>query len=374
MKNIFNNKKGLTYMLVRWAIKFWYPNMSNPAKAVYDLRRFLEMIHKYSLNNGYVMTIKRLKNLRLLVTRYLSGEPLMVLPNSGIAVDKYGYPKCINYTKEFADSSNLDDKRYLLTLINISRSFKVQGTLDLSSITDPFKGTQQTLDNQTLDRIITDFGLKITDPLGRPGLDRKAITPYGAFRLTTKAGPSGHAFSTSMLNMVQLTDSMKAAIGCLIGDKFVQFISDSSNLLPKKMIEGFGHVKYQSLRRLSVINDPELKCRVIAIVDYWTQTALRPLHKEIFKLLRNNFPQDRTFTQAPYISKVAGQKFHSLDLTAATDRIPAVLQRDILQLMTDKNTAFSWYELMVKHPFLIPGSHTEYVKYSVGQPMGALSS
>lgn len=140
------------------------------------------------------------------------------------------------------------------------------------------------------------------------------------------------------------------------------------------MREEFGHVKYQTLRRLSVINDPELKARVVAMSDYWSQTALRPLHKEIFKLLRTRLPQDRTFTQDPYLIKVQGQKFHSLDLTAATDRIPAVLQRDILQLMTDKNTAWAWYHLMVDQPFLIPGSKTEYVKYAVGQPMGALSS
>lgn len=147
---------------------------------------------------GPVSTIKRLKVMRLLVTRYLTGSPLKVVPGSGIAVDNSGFPKSISFLKEYADSSSLDDKRFLLTLMCISRIFDIRGKVDLSSITDPFKGKVQTLDPAILDEIIEDFGLRLTDNLGRPGLDRSSLRPYGTFRITTKSGPAGHALSTSM--------------------------------------------------------------------------------------------------------------------------------------------------------------------------------
>lgn len=198
MIKLFNNNYGLTKLLVRWVIHYWYPDVRNPVSAEFFAYRFMKLMCKWSSNEGPVTTIKRLKVLRLLVTRYLTGEPLMVLPGSGIGVDKTGFPKCISYLKEYADSSSTDDKRYLLTLMGISRSFKVAGKVDLSSITDPFKGQNETLDNDKLSRIIKDFRLLITDDSGNPGLDRDSFSPYGMFRITTKAGPAGHALSTSM--------------------------------------------------------------------------------------------------------------------------------------------------------------------------------
>lgn len=339
MKDLFQNKFGLTLVLIKWSTDFWFPGVEDKQSAYFDALRFLKRIKLWATSNGLKYTIKRIKMVRLLVTRYLSGKPLMVYPGSDIAVDKSGFPKCIEYLKKYADSSNFDDKRYLLTLLCVSRTFKVKGTLDLSSITDPHKGEVLSLDLEILGKIIKDFNLLIRNSKGEPGIDQDQLDLTNFFSITTKAGPAGHAFSTSMWVMSRLNNRMKASIMALVGAKFVQFLSDSYNFLPKKLQDNFGKVKYQTLRRLSVVNDPEMKCRVIAMSDYWTQMALKPLHKEIFRLLRKRFTQDRTFTQDPYLTKVPGQKFHSLDLTAATDRIPAVLQRDILELMADKNTA-----------------------------------
>lgn len=35
------------------------------------------------------------------------------------------------------------------------------------------------------------------------------------------------------------------------------------------------------LRKLSLVRDPECKVRVIAILDYWSQCALKPLHDKV---------------------------------------------------------------------------------------------
>jgi len=44
-------------------------------------------------------------------------------------------------------------------------------------------------------------------------------------------------------------------------------------------LPGVGHSREcATLRRLAIIDAPEGKTRVIAQADYWTQSALRPLH------------------------------------------------------------------------------------------------
>jgi len=58
-----------------------------------------------------------------------------------------------------------------------------------------------------------------------------------------------------------------------------------------------------TLRRLSYFGDKEMKVRVVAILDYWSQTALRSLHLYIFKVLKK-IPQDCTFNQGSFTDKV----------------------------------------------------------------------
>lgn len=83
-----------------------------------------------------------------------------------------------------------------------------------------------------------------------------------------------------------------------------------------------GVKRNSSLRRLSIINDTEAKARVIAIGDYWAQTALKPLHDALLRALRVWRETDVTFGQSIGPFGNIDHKYHSFDLTAATDRIP----------------------------------------------------
>lgn len=86
-------------------------------------------------------------------------------------------------------------------------------------------------------------------------------------------------------------------------------------------------------RKVSAIADKEGKSRVVACLDYWSQTALRPLHDYLFKILRR-IPQDCTFDQGSFTEKLGsgkvGERFYSFDLTAATDRFPISLIQEVL--------------------------------------------
>lgn len=117
-------------------------------------------------------------------------------------------------------------------------------------------------------------------------------------------------------------------------------------------------------------------------------------------------PQDGTFDQLSPIERLQAQygdslrgQISSIDLSAATDRLPIDLQIVILEVLLEDIVpdsalfAKSWADLLVKRDYLVvtDPKQTEFdlpsdiilsnnlkevktVTYSVGQPMGALSS
>jgi hypothetical protein len=130
--------------------------------------------------------------------------------------------------------------------------------------------------------------------------------------------------------------------------------------------------------------EPAGKVRVFAIVDYWTQCALKPLHDFVFEVLRA-IPQDGTFHQERPVKELLkrapkGAVFHSFDLSAATDRCPVALQELVVAVMYGVTYAATWKELLIGRDYHVPNARKEpgklprRVRYAVGQPMGAYSS
>jgi hypothetical protein len=127
------------------------------------------------------------------------------------------------------------------------------------------------------------------------------------------------------------------------------------------------------------------KLRVFAMVDVWTQSLMRPLHDTLFKLLQS-LPNDGTFDQEASFARCVSKASIShcafgYDLSAATDRLPVRLQTVILSQLIGKEAAEAWQTLLVGREYLLPKNAANYgyspgvrLTYSVGQPMGALSS
>jgi hypothetical protein len=87
---------------------------------------------------------------------------------------------------------------------------------------------------------------------------------------------------------------------------------------------------------------------------------------------------DGTFDQLKPLKRAWRFKsLYSMDLSSATDRLPMDLQvilfRQIFNLSGEE--AMAWRDIMVGREYLVPNTNlSESVRYSVGQPMGALSS
>jgi len=113
------------------------------------------------------------------------------------------------------------------------------------------------------------------------------------------------------------------------------------------------------------------KTRIIGITDQWTQWLFRPLHDTIYSFL-SALPEDGTNDQLKPVKemliKKANQEFFSLDLSAATDRLPVKLQADILDAL---GLGGSYWKAILNRPYLYMNDDYHYV---VGQPMGAYSS
>lgn len=123
---------------------------------------------------------------------------------------------------------------------------------------------------------------------------------------------------------------------------------------------------------------------------------MAPLHKWIFNILSQIPDVDGTFDQMfpvkrlqdkyASIDNVKNKTFASIDLSAATDRLPLTLQKSVLKsllkdLVPDSALfAEAWGDLLVKRAYKLSPQMREDdtmprgIKYSVGQPMGALSS
>lgn len=135
---------------------------------------------------------------------------------------------------------------------------------------------------------------------------------------------------------------------------------------------------------LSIVEEPGKK-RIVAMVDIWTQWALYPLHRALYKIL-GKIPQDGLKDQIKPVKVLLAKMksegktaFWSFDLSAATDRLPVSVQVLVLAAFTHLGFASTWASLLVNRLYQTPkefatSTGVSAVSYKVGQPMGAYSS
>jgi hypothetical protein len=179
-------------------------------------------------------------------------------------------------------------------------------------------------------------------------------------------------------------------------------VYDITDVGKRHVQEGFGLVKKRvgKPRLHSVVHllpEPAGKLRAIAIFDIFSQRVLKPLHDDLFLVLKQ-IKQDGTHSQTALMiwlkeqakTAWAGFTWSSLDISSATDSIPvqlyqilmeelyghtteaAEMAKDVLALMTDRDfTVKGVSQIMSKDSKdVVP----ETVRYTRGQPMGCLGS
>jgi len=126
------------------------------------------------------------------------------------------------------------------------------------------------------------------------------------------------------------------------------------------------------LGKLGLKQEAAGKMRVFAMVDPITQWALYPFHSFIFDRILSKIPMDGTFNQtAPLGASRLWPELYSLDLSAATDRLPISIQSQIISHIWPGFGPL-WSTILIDRDYKVPKSGV--VRYAVGQPMGAYSS
>jgi len=185
----------------------------------------------------------------------------------------------------------------------------------------------------------------------------------------------------------------------------LQEIVDKAKLMkeraPKEVSNFHGSASNFS-GRLVGLPEPAGKVRIIALVDYWTQHMLKPLHDEIFAIL-GKIPTDGTFDQLRPVERLLKKVgpdvvIYSYDLKAATDCLSIKAQQMILSVMFSVRLAVAWKKLIVGRAYWFFGLCHDVpkgiyphdaagnrlntsrgtghfpIRYAQGQPMGAYSS
>lgn len=97
-------------------------------------------MQKWCDSRGNLDTMKRIKAIRLHVTRYLCGQPLFKPAHPSIGLNASGLPRSLGPLKGLIHSENPNNKRLLLTLLRVSTVIPCEGQVDIASIVNPSTG------------------------------------------------------------------------------------------------------------------------------------------------------------------------------------------------------------------------------------------
>lgn len=262
--------------------------------------------------------------------------------------------------------------RLIFSVLYITRFIRLEPNPSFSSIeTGPRKGTPP-LSERDVIKFLKDIGVNTKRDLNRVPESLR----WKEFHMTSKAGPNGHALWTSFLDAQALSPLQLQAIEVIGGKRIGDFISRFTNLykrIPKFFLGLSPFTGSLSSRKLIAIPDKEGKTREVAILDYYSQAVLLPLHNKLMKQL-SRINQDCTWEQTKLFNSFSadpGNSYHSIDLTAFTDRFPISVNYQILKVWFGEAFATAWMQLMVYTPFKYKGRD---IYYLTGNPMGGYSS
>nr|QJT73703.1 RNA-dependent RNA polymerase [Botrytis cinerea mitovirus 3] len=364
-------------------------------------RDFMTFVLKMKKNHGADFTIKWLKCCYVALQKSLGKDNLESMrdlePNLPLPRLINGIPAIIS-PNDRKSIREMDSRIiiYWSSLFSLYRVLKCSYKLKINSITDPFKGSIKEFNDIIQGPVFSIFFDRLN---GFPELVKKSNLAPTKVRLLRSSSSSNNVswhgiitdswnisnskeMSTNVSNYLNSIKSlgwntmwfnMKLNEMIELGDRLNQI----NSLKTKKSLSGqFG--------QFSLKEEAAGKLRIFAIVDSITQSLLSPLHDFMFDLLRK-IPNDGTFDQDLSVkrsqtkSSASGKAF-SFDLSAATDRLPVDLTVKILSKIFSDEFGTSWKQLMVNRDFHFSITNQsnygapESLRYSVGQPMGALSS
>jgi hypothetical protein len=364
--------------------------------------RYLLYLRK---NHGAEFVVAYLKAGQLAISKKVAHSPVKSLrdinPDFPLPRLANGLPSIIPLSdRRLITRGGYSVIRFWLTMFSIYRIISIPGKLKLNTITDPFNGNLGWL-SSTESLFESEVKKWLTSSFTLPKFQESEL------KMLSKASPSHDkswkGYYTDIYHMPEsLYQTLIKFLQASGQNRILNYVSYIREITP--VISQYGAFRFTKpfvlacekehggqypFGQLSLKEEAAGKVRVFAMVDYWTQISLRGLHYYLFDILKQ-FPNDGTFDQQASIRRGADKVKVSrcsfgYDLSAATDRLPLSLQVSVLASLFGKEMAELWADLLVRKRFYWLGEYdrtkgqntlvgASFMKYEVGQPMGALSS
>lgn len=402
-----NPDRSITGIIVRL-----FPAMQgNVSKSlVSSIKKMLKDISKLGKSQGFNGMCKYLKMCGVLTQQSMCGY---IIPSTTPRVSRTnaGLPRIIpSEIRVLIRKGHAAYMRLTLTMFSMYRDFLYpihKNDIKTKTITDPFKGNDQTV-KEVISNIPRFVKLFVKVPVSER---RALISDKFEFIPISKASPQSTKGLASTNPIVLIRSALALSSLQIEAIKVLAMLSGKPGTDPNhlKIMQYLSRIRVETMRNkisklkpVKVFSDKEKtmvkinrsftpkpstrslsikiegagKVRVFALVDPWTQMVLRPFHIALFKILSRHKQMDGTFNQLGPLSRAFNFKqLYSMDLSAATDRLPISIQVPLIQEIFSLTNleAQAWSYLLVGDSYYLPELDKWY-RYSVGQPMGALSS
>jgi len=270
--------------------------------------------------------------------------------------------------------------RIVYAFLSIHRLIVLPPVNDFKTITDGTSWTEKTPGSLGVEDITAALSALGISPDAFKKVYREKCKQQWHILMHT-AGPNGKASWTAYSDAVALLNNVPLL------KQLVSFaeLSDLKGLLNDMFMTvnlpgvdgGTGGQVYTA--KIHTFEEWGGKTRHVAIIDYWTQLLVTPLHDTLFEFLRR-IEMDATFDQDAACDVIRGwtetsskRELYSCDLTAATDRLPRDFQVQVLSiLMGDATLAVNWGKMFSERSYLTVDK--TFIKYGAGLPMGSKSN
>jgi hypothetical protein len=418
--------------LLDW-LRLWYNRITFMAKGSlpttvhkHERNSFGHTLKRLLVNQGLSAVIARMKIYLFVLNSYCGGIRIKSTQGLGLRVGlTNGLPSILPlYARSAIRGGNLTFVRIWASVFASYKGFEGSyGSVPLGAITQPHPDLSKSPYYGALPGIIKIFW----HYLFRMGANLKPKFLIRDLFFTSKAGPNhpnsvlgsgidAYAWTLQPRNLIRewldATGQSDLSLEFRKISKMIPLLAFTGICAGKPVYRPNGTIrkwvevdlKDLVLGRLHALYEPAGKVRVVAIVDYWTQAVLKPVHEWMFSILKL-IPTDATFDQEGRVEEFASRGYkdiYSLDLKQATDTIPMELYIQLLRPIFGETLVHLWKALMTDRDFLVPSElrpeHSyngtrlqavlQYglrglltplrsdskVRYGTGQPMGALSS
>lgn len=333
---------------------------------------FKDFCNRISENNGDIALIKVMKDINTRARHMVAGYPKGDNLFGGVIwlkVDKSTrLPKALKRLKEFL----LIEPNVALLITNIVYLYTIPVDQDLNSI----------------ESIGTFKGIRYQSRFKRwLGSNAPRLRPSDVnIHITCKGGPNGPSAVSQAQDMACLLQSnipYLEYVDSIYGPD--SWLKDLFNNFSNEVITNPEPLRWKKdqppiMAKLVFLQAPAGKTRVVYVLNWWIQQLLLPLHDSMMNHFKDEtmLQNDATWDQERAVETIRrwskeGRKLSSFDLTAATDRWPALHQNMVISACFGNKVSSAWLFCMTRIPPFVK-SLGKHIFYSVGQPMGAYSS